>query len=31
MKDPESLLMLTEDIVKLFFISTLDTEALVTD
>lgn len=31
MKDPQFLLMLTEDVMKLSFISILDTKALVTD
>lgn len=31
MKEPQFLLMLTEDVMKLFLISILDTEALVTD
>lgn len=31
MRDPQFLLILTKDVMKLFFISVLDTKALVTD
>lgn len=31
MRDPQFLLILTKDVMKLFFVSILDTKALVTD